>query len=92
MDIGGGTRDLNKFWEIAGMLLIKDPGNPIEFLTKIWDGVDDIFDAIVADETLGGVAETTTIAGIDRGDPDSYYNDGGVDWAYLNFRVICQEV
>ena len=50
------SRNKLRTWDISGIVLVKDPGNPLAFLAKMWDAVDDIYDSINSDDTLDGTA------------------------------------
>jgi hypothetical protein len=88
---GDNVRGNRIVWEIAGMVLVKDPGNPLSLLSSMWTACDDIYASVHADDTLGGAAQVAGIVNISRPSMDSFITDGNVDWGYINFAVRAEE-
>lgn len=63
---------------------VRDAGNSIETLNRVWQLEKDLAAALAADDELGGAAMLATLA---RGSPwdEMFYGDPG--WAMLDFFV-----
>jgi len=88
----GAAREKNRVWDIAGVVMVKDPGDPTAFLGAMWTAVDDIFNSINHDDTLNGTAEVATLRTISRPSIDAFFTDGNVDWGYITFSVEALEL
>ena len=78
-------------WEIAGMLFVKDPGNPTCLLGALWTACDDILAAVHRDDTLNGAAQVSGVTAISRPSIDSFVSDGSTDWGYISFTVRAED-
>ena len=87
----GGSRLKKKIWDIAGMVLVKDPGTATDFLGKLWQACDDIYTSINADDTLNGAAQAANITMISRPSIDSFIAGEGADFGFITFGVIAEE-
>lgn len=83
----GGSRQKQATWNIAGMVLVKDPGSPTLFLGRLWTAYDDIFDSVNSDDTLDGKVEAAHISAISRPSPDAFIEGEGADYGFINFVV-----
>ena len=88
---GDNVRGDRVVWEIAGMVFVKDPGNPTCLLGSLWTACDDIFASVHRDDTLNGAAQVAGITMISRPSMDSFVTDGNVDWGYIQFAVRAEE-
>jgi len=88
---GDKVRGNRKTWEIAGMVIVKDPGNPTCLLGALWTACDDIYASVHRDDTLNGAAQAATVTRISRPSMDAFISDGNVDWGYINFSVTAEE-
>ena len=87
MEFGTPARGKRVVHEILGVLMIKDFGNATALLSQLWTGVDDLYSAINADDTLAGTACIARLTRITRPE-NAFITDGaGSDWAYLRFLV-----
>ena len=77
-------------WSITGILLVKDMGNPKQLLGDLWQGADDLFDAIDVDSTLDGNACMARITEISRPSIDAFVTAGDQDFGFLTFEVEAQ--
>lgn len=77
-------------WSITGIMLVKDTGNPENLLGDLWQGADDLFDAIDADNTLDGNACMSRITSISRPSIDAFVSQGDFDFGFLTFEVEAQ--
>ena len=84
------NRQQMETWEIIGILLIKDTGNPEKLLGDLWQGADDIFDAVDVDHTLDGNACIARITAISRPSIDAFVTQGDQDFGFLTFEVEAQ--
>ena len=100
---GGGTsiepltmmqanvRDKRVVWDMAGWVLVKDPGNPLAFLSRIWTAVDDIYGSVNSDDTLAGAVHAARVNRVSRPSMDTFIDMGGVDFAVIEFNVQAEE-
>jgi hypothetical protein len=88
---GDNVRGNRITWDIAGMVLVKDPGNPTCLLGALWTACDDIYNSVHRDDTLNGTAQVSSVVSISRPSMDSFITDGNVDWGYINFSVRAEE-
>jgi len=87
----GGSRRKKRIWDIAGMVLVKDPGTATDFLGKLWQACDDIYASINADDTLDGTAQVANITMISRPSIDSFIAGEGADFGFITFGVTAEE-
>jgi len=100
---GGGTsidaltmmqanvRDKRVVWDMAGWVLVKDPGNPRAFLSSLWTAVDDIYESVNSDDTLAGTACAARITRVSRPSVDTFVEMGGMDFGVVEFNVQAEE-
>jgi hypothetical protein len=78
-------------WDIAGTVLVKDPGDPRAFLGNIWTGMSDIYNSINSDDTLNGTAAIAYMSRISR-PTGAFLSDGTTDWAFIEFNIKAEEI
>ena len=88
----GQSREKTREWEVFGILMVKDPGDAVTFLAKLWTGVDDIFNSVNADDSLDNTCEEAYISEISRPSIDAFISDGSVDWGFITFNVRATEL
>lgn len=91
MRSSGSTTKKGVAWDMTGVVLVKDPGDPRVLLGSLWTAVDDIFDSVNSDDTFGGAVEEAHITGISRPGIDSFFTTGDVDFGYITFGVRAYE-
>jgi len=74
-------------YDIAGIVMVKDPGDPTAFLGSLWTAVDDIYNSVNSDDTLNGTACAANITNISRPSIDAFLNDGNTDYGFITFGV-----
>ena len=77
--------------DIAGRVFIKDTGDSTTFMAKLWQAVDDIFDSIDADDTLGGTCVAAMIVRMGRPSMDEFLEGEGGIFGYIDFAVQAGE-
>lgn len=88
----GSTRIKRKEWSIAGIGMVKDPGDPRALLAGLWTIADDIEGAVHADDTLNGAAMAAHITLMSRPSIDAFVSDGNTDWGYITFAIEATEI
>jgi hypothetical protein len=78
-------------WDISGIIMIKDPGDPEAFLAGMWQAVDDIYRSVNLDDSLDGSACAATLTQISRPSIDAFISDGSVDFGFITFNVTAEE-
>ena len=86
------TRSKEIRWQIAGLIFVKDPGDPTAWLGNLWTAYDDIFTSVDRDDSLNGQAFEAHISTISRPDPDAFYRLNSVDYAVIKFSVEAVEI
>ena len=86
------VRAKRNIWEIAGVVLVKDPGNPTAFLGNLWTACDDIYNSVNADDTLNGAAMAAMVTAISRPSMDAFIDTGDNIFGFISFTVRAQEV
>ena len=84
------ARQQMEIWSVTGILLVKDTGDSKKLLGDLWQGSDDIFDAIDADNTLDGNACMSRITSISRPSIDAFVTQGDQDFGFLVFELEAQ--
>jgi len=88
---GDSVRAKRNLWEISGVVMVKDPGDPRVLLGNLWTACDDIYNSVNADDTLGGAADAAMITSISRPSIDAFIDAGGVVLGFITFTVRAQE-
>ena len=78
-------------WDIAGYVFVKDPGNSLDMLDRLWTAADDILTSVNRDDSLNGAAQAAHIRSISRPDPDTFYRLNDVDYGVIRFAVTATE-
>jgi hypothetical protein len=86
------VRGKKNIWEIAGIVMVKDPGDPTAFLGRLWTACDDIYASINSDDTLDGAAVAAMIRTISRPSIDAFIDAGGTVFGYITFTVKAEEI
>jgi len=90
MGEAAGVRNKQIDYDIAGIVMVKDPGDPTAFLGSLWTAVDDIYDSVNSDDTLNGSACVAYITNISRPSIDAFISTGDADFGFITFGVRAQ--
>lgn len=85
------SRNYDVEWHIAGVVFVKDTGDPTSFLAAMWTACDDILNSIQGDDSLNGSCLEAHVSTIGRPSWDSFISDGNIDWAFVTFTVSAHE-
>lgn len=77
-------------WQIAGVLYVKDTGDPKRTLGNVWQGVDDLYTTFAKDDTLQGSSQGAHVTRITHA-AGAFVEAGGALWAQVRWTVEAQE-
>ena len=77
-------------WRIGGTLWIRDSGNPVDVLSRIWQGYDDLLTTLRKDNSLGGTSQAAFLVQISQRTQD-FKSMGGHVWKPIEWVVVAQE-
>ena len=86
------VRGKRNIWEISGIVMVKDRGDPTAFLGALWTACDDIYASVNSDDTFDSTAIAGMIRTISRPSIDSFIDAGGVIFGFITFTVRAEEV
>lgn len=78
------------FWNITGELYIRFTGATPPFLSKVWQGIDDIHATIKKDRTLQGNVQHARVKGFTYNINEGF-DIGGEDFGVVRFTVEVQD-
>ena len=87
-ETGFGTSDSSdtNVWSIEGGLYIKDTGDPLALLNKVWLGHDDLRNTFRKDRRLNGTADNAVLMSMSF-DPTIALEAGGALWAQVLWKI-----
>jgi hypothetical protein len=88
---GDSVRAKRNLWDISGVVMVKDPGDPTALLGNLWTACDDIYNSINSDDTLGGAADAAMVISISRPGIDAFIDSGNNVYGFITFTVRAQE-
>jgi hypothetical protein len=81
-----GQTSKQRTWNMNLKCYIRDTGDPVAVLNRVWTATDNILACLNADETLQGtVDEVTQVEG--SHDPETAFTVGGATWLTIDFNV-----
>lgn len=86
---GGVTAD-KRNWRIGGTLWIRDTGNPLDVLSRIWQSYDDLYSTLHKDPGLGGTADQARLTTISH-NRDRFMEIHGHLWKPVEWVVVAEE-
>ncbi len=87
----GDPRDRQRTWNFIVECYLRDLGDPVQLLTRVWSLTDTVIASIESDETLQGTCdEVNTITGAH--DSKSALNIGGATWLTFDLNLEAIEL
>ena len=86
----GSPANTRRTWRMNLKCYIRDTGNPVATLNRVWTATDNILNCLYADDTLQGTVDMLTSVEANR-DPETAYTAGGATWLPIeyNLEAIC---
>ncbi len=87
----GDPRDRQRTWNFVIECYLRDTGDPVQLLTRVWSLTDTVLASIESDETLQGTCdEMNTITG--SRDSKSALTIGGATWLTFDLNLEAIEL
>lgn len=84
------SRNYLRAWRIGGKLWIRDDGDPLSTLNRLWLAYDDLYNTLSKDDSLNGTAKAAHVEVI-ANQFGQFFKMGGQTWKPVDFVVVAEE-